>query len=767
MQAIIMAGGEGSRLRPLTCDCPKPMLPLLGKPLMEYAVELLLRSGCTHIGATIGYLPDAIIQHFGTGARWNARIEWMVERQSMGTAGGVKRAEDRLDDCFIVLSGDGITDFDLNRAMDFHKSRGGIATILLKRCPDPSEYGIAITDADDRIRMFREKPGRSAAFSDRVNTGIYILQREALRYVPSDCPYDFGHDLFPHLIEMGFPVYGIDMDGYWCDVGDIDAYLRAHREALSGKIHLPGLAPRTDGAILERGCHVHPTAWIAPECRIESGAHIGAYAAIGAGARIGSGTRIDAAAILSGARIGRDAYLTGCAIGMNAQVDGGAMITEGCAIGTGARIGSGSALKNAAKVWPGVHIPEDHTIEENAVWRRDASHRRHLEAPTPAQLSRMAETCVHEMKLASVAIGRCAGSVADAMWHAALSGAMAQGARAIDAGVCALPQLAAIQRMICADGALLIEDDGIIPLDRSGVPLSNRELRAIRKMNDRHDFCAPFTAIARPLQRADGMQIGYRAHIAAAYRANSTQSAPICFCSENAHLLSTAQQIADQIGLRARCVTEPPVRRRDEICILLSADGCACTINGMDSAQRGLLTGWIALERGERKLLLSGDCTRAMDALAARYGAETEYAQGERAEWYRALGKHSRLQLDLQFDGLCCAISALSLWAERGITPEVWLAQMPSVHRSSADVTVPDSLRGSILKRIAENAPNAELGEGIRIPRDDGWAWLCPDDVTDDLHIITESPMMETADELCAFYSDALKRMIDAPENGD
>lgn len=762
MQAIIMAGGEGSRLRPLTCDCPKPMLPLLGKPLMEYAVALLTRNGYTRIGATLGYLPDAIMRHFGTGARWNAQIEWMVERQSMGTAGGVKRAEDRLDDCFIVLSGDGITDFDLQRAMDFHRARGGIATILLKRCPDPSEYGIAITDAEDRIRMFREKPSRSAAFSDRVNTGIYILQREALRYVPADRPYDFGHDLFPRLIEMGFSIYGMDMDGYWCDVGDIEAYLRVHRDALSGKIHLPELAPRTTGAILERGCHVHPTAWIAPECRIETGAHIGAYTAIGANARIGSGARIDNAAILPGAHIGRDVYLAGCAIGTDAQVDGGAMITEGCAIGTNARIGSGAALKNAAKVWPGVAIAADQTIEENAVWRRDASRRRHLEAPAPAQLSRMAETCVHEMQLSSVAIGRCAGSVADAMWHAALSGAMAQGARAIDAGVCALPQLSAIQRMIRADGAMLIEEDGIIPLNRSGVPLSSRELRAIRKMNDRHDFCAPFTAIARPLQRADGMQIGYRAHVAAAYRAQPVHAVPILFCSENAYILGVAQQIADQIGLRARTATELPARQGDEICILLSADGCACTINRMDAAQRQLLIGWIALERGDQKLMLPGDCTRAMDALAARYGAKTEYAQGERAEWYRALCTHSELQLDLQLDGLYCAISALSLWAERGITPVAWLAQMPCVHRCCADVTVPDDLRGSILQRIAEDAPNAELGEGIRIPRDDGWAWLCPDEVTDDLHIVTESPMMETADELCSFYTDALKRMLPA-----
>ncbi len=761
MQAIIMAGGEGSRLRPLTCDCPKPMLPLLGKPLMEYAIDLLVRGGYTHIGATLGYLPDAIIEYFGTGARRNARIDWMVEHQSLGTAGGVKRAEDRLDDCFIVLSGDGITDFDLNRAMEYHKSRSGIATILLKHCPDPSEYGIAITDPDGRIRAFREKPDRSAALSDRVNTGIYILQRDIMRYVPSGRPYDFGHDLFPRLVEMNLPVYGIDMDGYWCDVGDIDAYLRVHRDALSGKIHLPGLAPGTSGAILEKGCHVDLTAWIAPGCRIESGAHIGAYAAIGSGAIISSGARIDACAMLPGADIGRDAQLIGCVIGTDARIGGGAMIAEGCAVGTGARIGSGAIIKDFAKIWPGIEAAADQTITENVVWNRGASRRRHLEAQTPAQISRMAETCAHEMKLGSAAIGRCAGSVADAMWHAALSGAMAQGVRAIDAGVCTLPQLSRIQRMIGADGAMLIEDDGIIPLDRSGISLSCRQLRSIRKVNDRHDFCAPFTAIARPVQRADGLQIGYITHIAAAYRGNPAREAQICFRSENAHLLHIAQQAADRIGLRARTSTEQTGVGRDEISIFLSDSGCECTIDGMNAAQRQLLIGWIALECGERRLILPGSCTRAMDALAARYGAETEYVQIESAEWYARLQAQSILQFDLQFDGLYCAISALSLWNERGIAPSEWLAQLPCVHQRRADIEIPDALRGSILQQITEAAPDAELGEGIRIPRDGGWAWLCPDDVTDDLHIITESPMMETADELCAFYSDALRRIID------
>ena len=172
LKAIIMAGGEGSRLRPLTCDCPKPMLRLMGKPLMEHAIRLLQKYGIHEIGATLGYQPDAIMDYFGDGEALGASLRYYIENVPLGTAGSVRRAKDFLDERFIVLSGDGVTDFDLSEAIRFHESRKALATLVLVKSGTPQEYGMVVTDPDGRITAFHEKPGRSDIYSDRINTGI-------------------------------------------------------------------------------------------------------------------------------------------------------------------------------------------------------------------------------------------------------------------------------------------------------------------------------------------------------------------------------------------------------------------------------------------------------------------------------------------------------------------------------------------------------------------------------------------------------------------
>ncbi|MCL2545501.1 MAG: nucleotidyltransferase family protein, partial [Clostridia bacterium] len=200
VQAIIMAGGEGTRLRPLTCGLPKPLVPVLDQPVMAYSLQLLRRHGIREAGATLHYLPESIRQRFGDGAAHGLHLRYWEEERPVGTAGSVRLALSALDDAFFVLSGDGLTDCDLRAAMDFHKSSGALATLVMKRVPAPLEYGVVITGGDGRVRRFVEKPGWSEVFSDTVNTGIYILQKEAMERVPADQPFDFGRDLFPLLV---------------------------------------------------------------------------------------------------------------------------------------------------------------------------------------------------------------------------------------------------------------------------------------------------------------------------------------------------------------------------------------------------------------------------------------------------------------------------------------------------------------------------------------------------------------------------------------
>ena len=194
MKAIIMAGGEGTRLRPLTCDCPKPMIQLMNRPVMQYALALLKSHGVTRVAATLGYQPDAVADYFGCGDDFGVDLSYFIEPSPLGTAGGVKQAAGFLDERFIVLSGDGVTDLDIAAAEAFHRERGALATLVLKHADNPLDYGVVLTDPDGRVRSFHEKPGWSDVVSDTVNTGVYILEPQALDYIPEGRAFDFGHD---------------------------------------------------------------------------------------------------------------------------------------------------------------------------------------------------------------------------------------------------------------------------------------------------------------------------------------------------------------------------------------------------------------------------------------------------------------------------------------------------------------------------------------------------------------------------------------------
>src|SRR4051795_12148386 len=246
MKAVVMAGGEGPRLRPLTSNQPKPMVPIVGKPCMEHIVELLKAHEFVDIVVTLAFMPQAIRGYFGAGETHGVSIRYSVEEAPMGTAGSVKLAEDALDEPFLVISGDALCDIDLEALVRFHEEKEALVTIGLKSVDNPLEFGIVVTDEDGRVERFLEKPSWGQVFTDTINTGIYVLESEVLRHVPTDRPYDFSKELFPLLLEMGRPIYGFVLDGYWQDIGNLDQYRQANFDALDEKVRLdiPGIRLR-------------------------------------------------------------------------------------------------------------------------------------------------------------------------------------------------------------------------------------------------------------------------------------------------------------------------------------------------------------------------------------------------------------------------------------------------------------------------------------------------------------------------------------------
>lgn len=237
MKAVIMAGGRGSRLHPLTLEYPKPMIPFINKPLLAHTLNLLKRHDFTEVVITLHYLADQIQDYFGDGSSLGMTIHYAIEDKPLGTAGGVKNAQQYLgDETFLIMSGDTITDIDLSRALQFHHKKQAMATLVLKRAVDQREYGVAVTDLNGRVRQYLEKPAYSETSSNTVNTGIYFLEPEILSLMKSNSVYDFSYDIFPYLLKKKAPLFGHVADGYWSDIGTVDRYLETVADVLAGKV---------------------------------------------------------------------------------------------------------------------------------------------------------------------------------------------------------------------------------------------------------------------------------------------------------------------------------------------------------------------------------------------------------------------------------------------------------------------------------------------------------------------------------------------------
>src|SRR5436190_11943784 len=230
MRVVVMAGGQGTRLRPLTSNQPKPMLPIMGRPMMEHILRLARNHGQTEVVATVQFLASVVRNYFGDGSDLGVSLSYATEEEPLGTAGSVKNAAPLLDERTLVLSGDVLTDVDLTELVKHHEASGAAVTVTLVRVPDPLEFGIVITDEAGRVERFVEKPGWGGVFSDTINTGIYVLEGEILDLIPDGQEFDFSKDLFPMLLERGYPIHGYVTDRYWTDVGNLGAYLAAHRD---------------------------------------------------------------------------------------------------------------------------------------------------------------------------------------------------------------------------------------------------------------------------------------------------------------------------------------------------------------------------------------------------------------------------------------------------------------------------------------------------------------------------------------------------------
>jgi mannose-1-phosphate guanylyltransferase / phosphomannomutase len=374
MKAVIMAGGFGTRLRPLTCNTPKPMVPLMNKPMMAHIVSLLKKHGLSDIIATLFYSPEAITGFFGDGSSMGVKMQYVRADADYGTAGSVRNATKGMNERILIISGDVLTDFDLTAALRYHESKHAKATIVLTHAKNPLQFGVVITGDDGKITRFLEKPSWGEVFSDTINTGIYILEPEILEMIPYRQDYDFSKDLFPLLLRQDLGLYGYTTDGYWRDIGNLNEYQDAHMDVLGGSVQLdiPGMlsgnASIGDGTRIDlAGVQLSGRVVIGRNCTIGEGSKI-SNTVIGDNSVIGPGSIITNSVIWSDVVVGHNTEISSDVVGSKCSIGEKAVIAENVFIGDGCWIGRGARLSANIKLWPEKVVEEGAVLTRSLVW---------------------------------------------------------------------------------------------------------------------------------------------------------------------------------------------------------------------------------------------------------------------------------------------------------------------------------------------------------------------------------------------------------------
>ncbi|HEU5309642.1 MAG TPA: sugar phosphate nucleotidyltransferase [Acidimicrobiia bacterium] len=375
MKAVILAGGEGTRLRPLTSNTPKPMMPLANKPMMEHIVSLLALHGFDEIVVTVAFLANQIRDYFGDGSDFDVTMRYATEDTPLGTAGSVRNAADELDDTFLVISGDVLTDIDLTAFVKAHRDAGASASIALKHVENPLEFGIVITQPDGTIERFLEKPTWGEVFSDTINTGIYVLEPVVFDHIPEGQVVDFSSDVFPALLDDGHTLHGHVAEGYWEDVGTLEAYSRVHTDVLDGrvKVEIEGFQ-LGDRRWIGSDVEISPEARlddpvvIGDSCRVEAGAHIRPYTVLGTDVIVKADAFLERAVLHDHVYVGPGANLRGCVIGRNTDLRSHVRVDEGTVIGDECFIGQDAVINPNVKVYPFKTVESGAVVTSSIVW---------------------------------------------------------------------------------------------------------------------------------------------------------------------------------------------------------------------------------------------------------------------------------------------------------------------------------------------------------------------------------------------------------------
>ena len=516
MKAVILAGGEGTRLRPLTSSQPKPMMPIVNAPMMEHIVKLLAQHGFDDIVVTVAFLANHIRNYFGDGSDFGVRMRYATEESPLGTAGSVRNAMAELDDTFLVISGDVVTDIDLGQILAEHRARDAFASIALKRVENPVEFGIVITHDDGTIERFLEKPTWGEVFSDTINTGIYVLEPEIFDFIAEGQMVDFSGEVFPAVLEVGRRLVGQVVDGYWEDVGTLEAYRKAHDDILDGRaaIEVPGFEVREgvwigEGADLSPDAEVHAPVLLGDNSRVESGAIQRPYSVLGADVVVKADADIERSVVHDHVYVGPGAWVHGAVIGRGSDLREGARIQENVVIGDECFVGTHAVVNPSVKIYPSKYVEDGALVTSSIVWETKGARtifgRRGVRGLANVDITsevavRLAMAYGSALKKGSVVcISRDTSRSARALKRAMIAGLNLTGAHIVDLELSTVPLTRFQVRTYQAQGGVSVrlapgdaESIEIRFMDENGADIAEGEQRKIERLLYREDFRRAF-----------------------------------------------------------------------------------------------------------------------------------------------------------------------------------------------------------------------------------------------------------------------------------
>lgn len=815
MKGVIMAGGFGTRLRPLTCNIPKPMVPLANKPIMEHIIHLLKKHGIRDIVAILYYQPDVIMDYFGNGERFGVDITYVSASHDFGTAGSVKNAEKYLDnEAFLIISGDVLTDFDLKSIIKFHKEKNALVTITTTQVTNPLQYGIIIIDPNTcKITRFLEKPSWEEVFSDTINTGIYVLEPEVLDYIPPGQMYDFSKNLFPKLLAELSSLYGYVATGYWKDIGNLTEYRLAHYDVLAHQIELEIYGKKNEDVWIDKdsmigdGVSFEGGVIIGKNCSIGEGVKI-TNSCIGNNCIIEENSSITNSILWDGVHIGASCELRENIVGKESYIKKNSFLGVEAIVSDGCIVGSDCTIQPNVKMWPYKVVEDGATLSTSLIWGERWSRNlfgsrgvvglANMEI-TPEFASRLGAAYGASFpKNADVIISRDAHKASRMINRALMSGILSVGVNAWDMGVIPMPVAQFQSNILNAHGGLHIGRASYDPklleirfFEVSGLNLSPSKEKAIEQLFYREDF--------RRVKIEETGTISFPYRVIECYREGLLNAI-------NTELIAARKfKIVIDYGFGSVSTVFPTVLAGlgCEVIALNAYPDAEKAINtpaGMSSALRQLSNIVLTLEADigflfdqeaeriflvdERGRIIPNDLNLALvSTLACEVIKEGKIGipvtssriiaqmNKERIKYVKTAykgeigdkelvmigdGQGGFLfpQFHLSFDGMFSSLKLLEFLSVKGVKLGEVVDSIPPFYVHQERISCPWELKGALMRWLMEELKDKkiELIDGIKVYRRKDWVLLLPDSDEALVHIYAEASSKEKARELAYEY---------------